>query len=533
MVMPFQNQFGSMNIYPQRPMTGREQQYPAQVMSMRQHLGPSGMNGYLQGQGVKPFTNQWTAQMLRPKDIRPEVQSEPLVSQNQMGSLRNGLRGSVGIPPVNQPAPRMMFPRELMQRISSPVSGGQMTPVSAVQTSAPVHGGMSPAHAAQIAAMNQQQEALRQKAAAYQGNQSYQGAVDANNAQAQAMEFGRPGQFTPGVTAQQQFNGNPSSMASHYGQRFDAMVQNRPDAQETGNVPTYQERLADAGIPMARPYETPAASSDAVLTPQDRAAMKVLGNSPNDWEARKTWLAKNGFTQFTPEAAMKWGAERQQQSFAKRDMMENARRFQDQITKDRMQARAERNQLGYKIQNPELYADGMQYLPSQLMSNLYGSRQQFSQEGLSPAQAAQLSLQQQQINLERAAMTDDPDVKERILGTGQNQFNVTGSGVGSSMFGQQPQPMGMTPQAAARRALSTTDEQKKAIIDQWASSGVKPTLQDMAAAGITEQDLSGYLDDNSYGPQNGMDWLIDHTPFGNRSTQLRQKRYDWASQFGR
>lgn len=529
------NQFNAINMYPQRPIQRGEQQFPEQVMSMRQHLGPSGMDGYLQSRGVKQFTNPWTAQMLRPQDIRPEVQREPLVTPAQLNSMRGGFRGSLGLP-NRQPAMPVnpnLLPRDAWQRVSQPVQGGIPAMVAAQNirpAQQPVSPGMTPAHAAQLQAMDQQQEALRQKAQAYGQNQSYQGAVDAFDQEAQAKQFYRPSQFTPGETAQARFTGNPSTREAQYGQRFDSIAENRQAPQSTADTgPSYQERLASAGIPVARPYETPAASTDTILSDQDRSAMRVLGNSPAEWEARKAWLSKNGFSEFTPEAAAKWGLERQQQAFAKRDMMENARRFQDSLTKERMQARADRQQLGFKMQNPGLYTPGMQYLPAQLVNNLNGSRLPIQQEGLSPQQAAQLSLQQQQINLDRAAMTDDPDTKERYLGTRQGALDITGSGVGQSTFGAPPvSQQGYTPREMARRALSTSPEQKKLILDKWAADGRKPTPQEMSEAGITEQDLSDYYDSNSYGPMNGVDWLLDQTPFGDSSSRNRQKRYDWG-----
>lgn len=229
-----------------------------------------------------------------------------------------------------------------------------------------------------------------------------------------------------------------------------------------------------------------------------------------------------------PVEAQRIADEKQAARFADQDRRFKNTQRQDAAADYRHNRMIQGKQKRFMMDNPELFTQGIGDLNAQLYNNLNGGRFPIQQNGLTPQQAAAIQMQTRNQNLQEAQMWqemgNDDRAQEAI--SRANQFGFPTQNTNTIDGSQRP----LTPREAANRATQTPQENKDAIIKQWADSGYQPTPQELGAAGITTDDIQAFHNDNGYGIGNSMDWAMDLFPFiGNNSSQVRGRRYGWAT----
>lgn len=373
---------------------------------------PTQMSGFLNAGGTPTFSNEWTAHMLRPRDIKPRIQPQfNGVTPQQSMMARNGFRASLGMGPVQprqQPMSPMQQPGPMqqqgpnMRQLSAPSGGvtpaqamGQQQPLPPFAASDSQYSGVAqtpeggrqwtPQEAAQMAAMERQQRNMKLRD---QNLPRWQGNVDEINRQADVMERNQlPDVNAPGYSPpdwKDHYADIPGSLWGQYRDRFNAIERNRPPAPEPAKWShNYQAELAQAdpnfdvnnpqseinkpayytnpeGQVVRRQRITPMPRTDTPLTDVEANRMNAVGSSVGEWQAKVDWMKQKypGYQgEMTPAMAQEYANERQKAALAANERSFAAQKQRDEQASYRREQKLAKRQQQFQYQNPGLFAD--------------------------------------------------------------------------------------------------------------------------------------------------------------------------------
>lgn len=489
--------------------------------------------------------------------VSPQQMFEGVTPQ-QMNTVRNGVRGSLGMPPapMRPAAPQRpgMPPMRPQPGVQQP-AGGNMRPigmpslVNRYDQSPPAQAGMpslvnrydnQPKVSPQEAMQRTQMGGATTGIAAGMGPlpPHLQDYADQHNAR-----FGETKQYdAPGSFGQSQFDAQQAQIA-----------------QGRAKTDAYRNNMRYPQVPVGPVGSNLPDATDPNFTgiTAQEAFRQIPGNIYQGMENRMNKLGTDPIdnslpdmgpiSQFNPQYQTKdWRAnppaprpkidpveaqriadEKQAARFADQDRRFKNTQRQDAQADYRHNRMIQGKQKRFMMDNPELFTQGIGDLNAQLYNNLNGGRFPIQQNGITPQQAAAIQMQTRNQNLQEAQMWqemgNDDRAQEAINRANQFGFPTQNT---NTIDGSQRQ---MTPREAVARNNDTPIEDKRQVMAGWAASGYQPTQQEMDAAGISPQDISAYRDYNGYGPLNTLDWLGDFIPFWqNDSSANRNKRYEWS-----